>query len=187
MKPFAFIFMNLLLCLFRSRTNANKRSETVSTNVSTLNGEPLIRDNVNVADIQGAIVRTFQYTGSSQSYEVLAGVNSLTITAAGAEGGKTVEGTSIRNISPGKGGLITSTVSVSPGAIIYVVVGGQGGQGSGVYSHAIGGFNGGGAASEIGGKLGGAGGGASDVRLGSINIESRIVVAGGGGGTCADK
>lgn len=108
---------------------------------------------------------TFSYTGSAQSFTVPQGVSALTLDASGAQGGS---GNS--SASGGRGARVTTTVVVSPGQVLTVYVGGQGGSVGGAA-----GFNGGGAA----GTSAGAGGGASDVRLGATKL---VVAAGGGGG-----
>jgi hypothetical protein len=86
---------------------------------------------------------------------------------------------------PGRGAVVSGVVSVTPGQVLYVEVGGTGGLPAG-------GFNGGG---ESGSALldprlaqDGGGGGASDVRTvpmsaGVISLTSRLIVAGGGGGS----
>jgi hypothetical protein len=77
--------------------------------------------------------------------------------------------------------MVAGIVDVTPGQTLYVEVGGPGGQPTG-------GFNGGGDAGTLfaGGPWGG--GGASDVRTlpmsaGAISINSRVIVAAGGGGS----
>lgn len=114
----------------------------------------------------------FTYTGAEQTYTVPAGVNQLYIRAYGAPGG---EGPGTDFVGGGSA-VVTATVPVVPGATLYVEVGGRGGDGGG------GGFNGGGHG------VAGGGGGASDVRgqprsVPLTTVDSRIVVAGGGGGT----
>ena len=136
---------------------------------------------------------TFSYTGQEQTYTVPAGVTSVTITALGAAGGS---GTDIfsgkYSGAGGDGASVTATVPVSPGQVLYVEVGGQGGSPSippttqaacAVDPPA---FNGGGTDGE--GNCGGGGGGASDVRTcamtacPNVTPDTRLVVAGGGGG-----
>ena len=113
---------------------------------------------------------TFAYTGGEQHFTVPAGVGSITILATGAVGGK---GNGVSNGLPlGMGGRTTATVSVLPGALLTVRVGGSGPDGDSPST--AGGFNGGGASAANGGGVGGA----SSVRDGSIPL----VVAGGGGG-----
>ena len=111
---------------------------------------------------------TFNYTGSPQTFMVPVGVISVTILATGASaspGFGAIGGTG------GLGGRTTATVSVTPGASLTVLVGGQG-------IGLVGGFNGGGGSTGSGGG----GGGASSVRDGA----TPLVVVGGGGGGGAD-
>ncbi|GAA3803992.1 MBG domain-containing protein [Cellulomonas soli] len=111
---------------------------------------------------------TFTTTGVA-SYTVPAGVSVLTIEAWGAEGTK---GPRESNPSPGKGGGIRSTVTVTPGQVLQVMVGAAGGGGVGGVAWAS----------------GGNGGGASGVRAGSCaaalacDPSADLVIAGGGGG-----
>jgi hypothetical protein len=122
---------------------------------------------------------TFSYdggaTGSSgtpQRFVVPGGVTHLTIEAWGAEGGNTegVVGTG------GRGGYSKGTVSVIPGDVLFVRVGGM-------PTTATGGYNGGGASGPAAsGDDNGSGGGASDVRLGADTLADRILIGGGGGG-----
>ena len=99
----------------------------------------------------------FEYTGNIDTFVVPPTTAPVQITVVGAPGsGK-----------PGfrsRGATVTASFPSLGGVPIFVTVGGEGG---------LDGYNGGG--------LGG-GGGASDVRLGSPDLEHRIIVAGGGGG-----
>jgi hypothetical protein len=118
---------------------------------------------------------TFSSTGAEQTYTVPAGATQLAITAVGARGGAN----SFNGLPGGFGASVTDQVTVTPGELLYVEVGGNGGDTTG--SYAAGGFNGGGASNNNG-----AGGGASDLRTqpstAGGTLASRIVVAGGGGG-----
>lgn len=105
---------------------------------------------------------TFLGTGAEQSFTVPAGVTSVRVAATGSGGAE--RGAN----SGGRAAVVTATLSVAPGQVFYVEVGG------------IGAFGGGGE---------GGGGGASDVRSISLappneilSLESRLLVAGGGGG-----
>ena len=109
--------------------------------------------------------QTFNYTGGQQTFTVPAGSTSVNITAYGAQGGTV--GTKIG----GLGGQAMGTLSVTPGQILYIYVGGQA-------NGTTGGFNGGG----NGYGSGAGGGGASDVRYGGSALGNRVIVAGGGGG-----
>ena len=71
----------------------------------------------------------------------------------------------------GRGGYSYGTVYLEKGTILYAYAGGSG---------ANGGFNGGGS-SRVG-----KGGGASDIRIGTDSLYSRVIVAGGGGGHGSD-
>lgn len=124
------------------------------------------------------------FTGGEQTFVVPAGVTSVHVSASGATGG---QGQRIwyeynSPLYPGAlGASASGDIAVTPGSILYVSVGGQGGIGGG------GGFNGGGNAGD---GNSGSGGGASDVRTCSsascttLGNESdpRLLVAAGGGG-----
>ncbi len=110
---------------------------------------------------------SFAFTGGVQTFTVPPGVATLTVTAQGAQGGT--------GASPGGlGGSVTATLTVVPGEMLEVRVGGQGGTGG------VAGFNGGGAGGA--GVFRGGGGGASDIRRGGNALSNRVVVAGAGGG-----
>src|SRR6218665_1091711 len=99
---------------------------------------------------QGPVTtQTFVYTGTIQSFTVpMLCVNTITIDARGAQGG---------NYSPNTGGLgarVVGAVSVNPGAVLSIFVGGQG------------------TASQ---NAGGGGGGS-----GVLTGDSPMVIAGGG-------
>ena len=84
------------------------------------------------------------------------------------------------------GGHISASLTVTPGQVLYVTVGGQGGTNYGMGGSATGGFNGGGAVPPS--VYGGAGGGgATDIRSkSSCELSSRVMVAGGAGGQGCD-
>jgi hypothetical protein len=108
--------------------------------------------------------KTFEYTGSEQSFKVPAGATSIVIDALGAAGAEREKG--YKGI-PGHGGRVKATIPVKPGQTLRIFVGGSG-------SYPSLGFNG-------GGDGGYRGGGATDVRDGDA-LSDRILVAGGGGG-----
>lgn len=126
--------------------------------------------------VSGSIhgMTTFSYTGGSQSFVVPSGITSLTITAAGAQGGAADEGLTVAYAAP-QGGSTTAMIAVTAGSTLDVEVGGTGASGAG-------GYNGGGAAGGTPPSAGLGGGGASDVRVGGNALNDRVVVAGGGGG-----
>ncbi|MFZ1451875.1 MAG: PKD-like domain-containing protein, partial [Ferruginibacter sp.] len=94
---------------------------------------------------------TFNYTGAIQNWTVPAGVTSVNIVANGAQGGN----------GGGLGASITGTVTVVPGEVLNVLVGGQG------------------ASIASSSNSGGGGGGGSYVVRG---INTPLIIAGGGGG-----
>lgn len=132
--------------------------------------------------------KSFSYTGSMQSYRLpLDG--DYKIQVYGAQGGR------YEMQFGGFGGNLSGYAKLEKGTMLYINVGG-GGQGSN-HEYAAGGYNGGGDSikeyirtyyNESSGEWEdkydccAGGGGASDVRVHSPNIESRIMVAGGGGG-----
>ncbi len=123
---------------------------------------------------------TYTTAGGPYVYTVPAGVTGLTVTLKGAMGGQNSDEVDYDD-SAGKGGCVTANIAVTPGQLLYVYVGGCGGDGSDLAGGAPG-INGGGAGGNFTGTVsGGGGGGASDIRL-TPSIVDRIVIAGGGGG-----
>lgn len=122
-----------------------------------------------------AAPQTYAYTGGPQIYVVPPGITSIDVTLSGAQGASPSGGG-----TGGLGGSVSASISVTPGEVLQVMVGGSGGAASG-------GFNG-------GGRGAGTGGGASDIRRPAFSTSSscaynltcsaaqRIIVAGGGGG-----
>jgi hypothetical protein len=117
-----------------------------------------------------AATNVFTYTGAEQTFEVPGNVHTLNFLVIGAHGGAATDGTG------GAAAEISGKLSVTPGQILYIEVGGVG---QTVGEGGAGGFNGGGAG-------GGGGGGASDIRTApraaGLSPDTRLVVAGGGGG-----
>jgi hypothetical protein len=107
---------------------------------------------------------TLNYTGCMQQVVIPAGVTQVTVNTFGAQG------IGLGGFAPGNGGRAQGVLTVTPGQILYVYVGGNNG------------FNGGGA-----GQGGANGGGASDVRTGGTALANRVIVAGGGGGAHGDN
>lgn len=95
---------------------------------------------------------TFSYTGGNQKFNVVDG-GKYRIEAYGAQGGN----------SGGKGGKAEAIFDLYTGDTLYINVGGQNG------------YNGGGNGSAKGG-------GATDVRLNTNNVSSRLITGAGGGG-----
>lgn len=120
---------------------------------------------------------SFPYTGDVYNWTVPGGVNSISFDVRGAQGGDGKSG-STTNSYGGQGGVTTGTLTVSPGQLLVLRVGGRGSNGNAV----AGGFNGGGATNASSSGVPGSGGGASDIRIATDTFTARVVVAGGGGG-----
>ena len=119
-----------------------------------------------LSGVFGQTTETFNFTGGSQTWTVPTCVTSITVTVSGAQGGGT---------AGGNGAVVSGTITVSPGDIITVNAGGQGGNGPG-----SGGYNGGGTGQPSGvGFPSSGGGGASVLSVNGV----QTIVAGGGGGT----
>ncbi|MCX6247800.1 MAG: T9SS type A sorting domain-containing protein [Bacteroidetes bacterium] len=119
------------------------------------------------------VTQSFTYTGSMQTWTVPAGVTSITIEAYGAEGGTGATGVNSSSGGVGgKGSKASGTLSVTPGQVLNLFVGGAG-------ATPTAGYNGGAAG---GSDNSGGGGGASDIRYPGVTAADRILVAGGGGG-----
>ena len=109
-------------------------------------------------------VQNFSFSGVPQNFVVPPCVNQVTITANGAQGGCP---------NGGAGTQVVHTISVCPGDVIQVNVGGQGGQNQAGYN---GGGAGGGASTFANFACGG--GGSTNI---SLNGNPIIIAAGGGG------
>jgi len=154
------------------------------------------------ACLTAAQTQAFGYTGSEQCYTVPAGVTELRVIAVGAPGADGGVWRGVPGLAPpagagADGAQLAGDLAVAPGQVLYVEVGGVGGQGFAGSSFNFGtsAFNGGGPggvqSAMGGGDSGGGGGGASDVRTvscgtacpgDSVSLASRLLVAAGGGG-----
>jgi hypothetical protein len=133
---------------------------------------------------------SFAYTGSPQTYTVPAGVTRLTVVATGGNGGLLG---SLGSYVYTSGAQAKATVTVTPGEVLTVVVGGAGSSPFNARPSDVsaGGYNGGGR----GIYTGTGGGGATDLRRDPARgrtddyLASRnaLVVAGGGGGSDQDN
>jgi hypothetical protein len=112
--------------------------------------------------------QTFNYTGNAEFWTVPECVYSINIVAKGAKGG---------GLNGGNGATVNTTISVAPGQIFQVNVGGMG-------SCPGAGYNGGGSGMTAAGLNNEScgGGGASDIRIAPYGNGNRILVAAGGGG-----
>jgi hypothetical protein len=129
-------------------------------------------------------VQRFSSTGTKQFFAVPAGITNIHVVAIGGMGGRG-GGATPSTATPGRGAVATADVSVTPGEILEISVGGNGGNGAG-RNPGVGGFGGGasgGLSGDAAGYGGGGGGGFSDVRgAGTTNLLQAFVLAGGGGG-----
>jgi hypothetical protein len=142
---------------------------------------------------------TYYASRKPQKFVVPPCATSVTIDAYGGEGG--YGGAKTKTVDAalgGKGGEAKGTLAVTPGDILNVFVGSNGvvtpynvtGSDTGVvYPPTAGGYNGGGAVNQDAIAFGvgmlqwsGSGGGASDVRVGGMDLANRVIVAAGGGG-----
>ncbi|MDF2866362.1 MAG: glycine rich protein [Clostridia bacterium] len=130
-------------------------------------------------------IYTFNYTGDYQIYTVSVTGN-YKLEAWGASGGNSTRYTTQYG---GKGGYTSGTINLAKGQTIYIYVGEAGGpSASNDTTTDNGGWNGGGSLLPGQNAFGAPGGGATDFRTtagvwSDINsLNSRILVAGGGGG-----
>lgn len=135
-----------------------------------LNAQSLVR-NFALRKPLGINTQVFSYTGDIQKYIVPNRVTSIQVNAIGAKGGTGKNGQ-----AGGAGANITTTLNVTPGQVLYIVVGGYPGQ-SAAAKYGFAGNGGSGA------NYGGAGGGLSGVfTASSPAITNALIIAGGGGG-----
>jgi hypothetical protein len=122
----------------------------------------------------GINTQTFTYTGAIQQFIVPNRVTAIQVNAVGATGGTGGGGQ-----LGGAGANITSTINVTPGQVLYIVVGGFPGQSAAAKY----GFAGNGGVANSATGFGGAGGGLSGVFTSSSPaVANALVIAGGGGG-----
>ncbi len=130
----------------------------------------------------------FHFVADTQIFVVPRGVDSVFMQVWGAEGGKGSYSSASSLYNGGKGGYAEGYMAVTPGDVLYVLVGGKGTDANGSTTTGVaypGGFNGGGDAGThtySGTYQGGGGGGGTDIRVGTNSVNHRVIVAGGGGG-----
>lgn len=121
--------------------------------------------------------QTLIYTGSTQTWVVPEGVTTVTLETWGAQGWT-------GSYSGGLGGYAKGDLSVTPGQVLNIFVGGQGTAAVGNAAPGGGGWNGGGnGQTNASANSAGGGGGASDVRSGGTALANRVIVGAGGGGS----
>lgn len=139
--------------------------------------------------VGGTCTITFSKTGAPETWTVPAGVTTVTATVDGAAGGDAAlggyfDGSSTQRAAGtgGDGGVVTTTLSVTPGATLTAVAGGKGADGvADSTAPAVGGYPAGGNAGTMTYPThgsGGAGGGGSFL----FDASDLLVAAGGGGG-----
>lgn len=139
------------------------------------------------ATVAAQLVHVFNATGKEQNWTVPAGVHQAHFDVRGAQGGGN-RVFLLAYIPGGKGGRTVAEIRVIPGGVIHIFVGGKGGDGGTCplsVGQSGGGFNGGthGGGCFGGASGGGGGGGASDIRVGGMGLDNRVIIAGGGGGS----
>ena len=132
--------------------------------------------------------RSFDFIENCPSQEVILNPNTYLFEAWGASGGGSIGGS---------GGYTAGILQLNEITTFYVFVGGEGGEAQKNNAIIPGGCNGGGnggAGAKYANPLtifmsGSGGGGATDIRLNQSNLafNDRILVAGGGGGSCDDN
>ena len=130
----------------------------------------------------------YSYIGDTQMFVVPRYLDSVFVQLWGAEGGRGCSSSSSTFYNGGKGGFTEGTIPVTPGDVLYIMVGGKGMDATGLSTTGVaypGGYNGGGNAGThnySGSYQGGSGGGATDIRVNGVTYWDRVIVAGGGGG-----
>ncbi|MBL1179963.1 MAG: hypothetical protein HND27_02555 [Bacteroidetes bacterium] len=72
-----------------------------------------------VLQLEAQTTVTFNYTGAAVNWTVPPCVTTINVTAAGGKGGGGASG--------GMGAIVTGTIAVTPGQVLQIRVGGQGG------------------------------------------------------------
>ncbi|MHB1783539.1 MAG: WxL domain-containing protein [Acidimicrobiales bacterium] len=157
-----------------------KHHNKTRTVVATLAGSLILASIGLVPGVASASPTTvsFAYTGAAKSWTVPAGVTSITVDMAGAQGGQAPN-----DGYPGLGGVVTGSLPVTAGSILTIYVAGAGtwtssGAGAGGYGYGYGGSAG---TPASAGYEGGGGRGASAIEVAG----AAVAVAGGGGGSAA--
>jgi hypothetical protein len=120
---------------------------------------------------QSGITVTCEFMSGSNPFTVPDRVSSIHVVAVGGMGGPGAFDPSLA----AHGATVSGDVTVTPGSTLYAVVGTNGGYIGSQPGQTPGGANGGSGATP--------GAGASDVRASQFDLSSRLLVAGGGGGS----
>ncbi|MDQ1424280.1 MAG: hypothetical protein QOD72_1778, partial [Acidimicrobiaceae bacterium] len=135
------------------------------------------------------VTTTYNYTGGTQSWTVPAGVNALTVTLKGGQGGRGGLDSYNFQTPGGYQGVVTGTFAVTPGSVVTIAVGGGGGEGQSRAGYAVGGSAGNnpltsylGAAGGRAGTSGSSGGGGGSGAASVLRVAGVDIVAAGAGG-----
>lgn len=155
---------------FDSTSSYTYASSTGS--VTSLNTITNVITKSSIPSISGSFASStsFAETGATTTWTVPSGVTSIIINAKGAGGGTYEQGPT----SGGTGASVTGTLSVTPGEVLCIAVGGAGNN-----SNANGGYNGGGAGITL--DNAGAGGWTGIMSSCSFSTSTAILIAAGGG------
>ena len=143
-------------------TNEGTLSTSGTVNVNTVGTYILTYSATDTTGNTSTATRTvnvyksqFSYTGSAQTFTVPAGVTSISVDAYGGSGyyATIATGRGNKQIRGGKRGRVEADLTVTPGDVLYIYVGGEGSTSSSWNGIGGGGYNGGGRA------MGGYGGG----------------------------
>jgi hypothetical protein len=119
---------------------------------------------------------TLTFTGSDQTWTVPANITSILVEAYGAQGGD-------KDVAGGFGGRVQAIIKVTPGEILYIMVGGKPSGITAVYG------NGGNAGTNVSSSAqqGAAGGGMTALFRTSVAMSNVLLVAAGGGGAATGR
>ena len=151
---------------------ASGSGDIASFTATNATNDPVVATVTVTPSTLGSDLINFNYTGSMQTWTVPAGVTQVTLETWGAQGGPGNVG---GNDPGGLGGYAKGDLSVTPGQVLNIYVGGT-------PTTTAGGWNGGGNGALTFGERG-AGGGATDIRLGGTTLNDRVLVGAGGGGS----
>lgn len=130
---------------------------------------------------------SYASTGALQTFTIPSGVESVTVTVAGGQGGSVAGDNGFLYAAGGAGGRTAGTLDVEPGEVLTLVVGGAGGTAVALATNPAstgspGGYGGGGAGGDdvrplLGARAGGGGG-----SFVLADDDTLLLAAGGGGG-----
>lgn len=153
----------------------SRRWGTRALTVLALTASSLVVGGVSTSVSAAELSKTFSTVGAS-TWTVPAGVNEVQIEAIGGAGGKNRPSGSEAPLPGGRAAEVAATISVAPGQVLNIHVGGNGADGA---NFGQGGENGG----STPRFWAGGSGGATDVRTGGDALSHRILVAAGGSGS----